>query len=64
MDQLGKQSVTSLKASGNGFGLYSLSNLLERHGAVLHFTNLQEGGAMIRLVFPLDLTPIDPYLHN
>jgi len=64
MDQLGKQSVTSLKASGNGFGLYSLSNLLERHGAVLHFTNLQEGGAMIRLVFPLDLTPIDPNLRN
>jgi signal transduction histidine kinase len=64
MDQLGKQSVTSLKASGNGFGLYSLNNLLERHGAALHFTNPQEGGAMIRLVLPLDLTPIDPNLRN
>ena len=64
MDQLGKQSVTSLKVSGNGFGLYSLNNLLERHGAALHFTNQKEGGAMIRLVFPLDLTPIDPNLRN
>ena len=64
MDQLGKQSITSLKASGNGFGLYSLNNLLERHGATLHFTNQKEGGAMIRLVFPLDLTPIDLNLHN
>ena len=36
----------------------------ERHGAALHFTNQKEGGAMIRLVFPLDLTPIDPNLRN
>ena len=64
MDQLGKQSVTSLKVSGNGFGLYSLNNLLGRHGAALHFTNQKEGGAMIRLVCPLDLTPIDPNLRN
>mgnify|MGYP006265598613 FL=1 len=64
MDQLGKQSVTTQKVSGNGFGLYSLNNLLERHGAALHFANPKEGGAMIRLVFPLDLTPIDPNLRN
>ena len=64
LDRLGKQSVTSLKASGNGFGLYSLSNLLKRHGAVLYFTNQQEGGAMICLVFPLDLKPIDRNLRN
>jgi nitrogen fixation/metabolism regulation signal transduction histidine kinase len=64
LDRLGKQSVTSLKASGNGFGLYSLSNLLKRHGAILYFANQQEGGAMVRLVFPLDLTPIDRNLRN
>ena len=64
IDQLGKQSVPSLKASGSGFGLYSLNNLLKRHGAALHCANQQDGGAMIRLTFPLDLTPIDQNLHN
>ena len=64
LESLGKQAVKTDKADGNGFGLYSLGNLLRRQGGDLYFANRPEGGAMVSVLFPLNLQVPEEPLPN